>query len=185
MVQSMSYPALFLDRDGVINKENGYIDSTLKIEFLESIFDLCRFFKQKNFKVVVATNQSGIGKGLISLKQYHEINSYIVEKFKNENCALDLILTASFDPNSGSCDDEEIFLRKPNPGMILRAKSILDLDLNKSLLIGDNLTDMEAGKKASLPRLYLIKNPPLYSDYFETFVDLQSCLVRLKHEFDA
>jgi histidinol phosphatase-like enzyme len=67
--------------------------------------------------------------------------------------------------------------------MIFKAKLELDLNLNESLLIGDNLIDMQAGKSAMIPRLYAVKTPPINSDYFESFTDLESCLVRLKHVF--
>ena len=92
-------------------------------------------------------------------------------------------MTASVDPTNKDSNPEEIFLRKPNPGMILKAKLELNLNLNESLLIGDNLIDMQAGKSAMIPRLYAVKIPPIHSDYFESFTDLESCLVRLKHVF--
>jgi len=94
-------------------------------------------------------------------------------------------LTAIVDPTNKDSLPEEMFLRKPNPGMLLQAKLQLNLNLDKSLLIGDNITDMQAGKSAKIPRLYAVKNPPIYSDYFESFIDLESCLVRLKHVFDT
>ena len=183
MSKSPPCPALFLDRDGVINKEDGYIDSISRIQFTEDIFDLCRFFKEKFYKIVIVTNQSGIGRGIISLDQYDSISSFILNKFEDENCAIDLILTATVDPTNKDSLPEEMFLRKPNPGMLLQAKSQLNLNLDESLLVGDNITDMRAGKSAMIPRLYAVKNPPIYSDYFESFIDLESCLVRLKHVF--
>jgi D-glycero-D-manno-heptose 1,7-bisphosphate phosphatase len=185
MSKTPPHPALFLDRDGVINKEDGYIDSISRIQFTEHIFDLCRFFKQKFYKIVIVTNQSGIGRGIISLDQYNSINTFILSKFEEENCAIDLILTAIVDPTNKDSLPEEMFLRKPNPGMLLQAKLQLNLNLDKSLLIGDNITDMQAGKSAKIPRLYAVKNPPIYSDYFESFIDLESCLVRLKHVFNT
>jgi D-glycero-D-manno-heptose 1,7-bisphosphate phosphatase len=185
MSKSPPYPALFLDRDGIINKEDGYIDSISKIQFVEQIFDLCRFFKQKFYKIVIVTNQSGIGRGIISLNQYDSINSFILNKFEEENCSIDLILTATIDPTNKNSLPEELFLRKPNPGMLLRAKSQLNINLDESLLVGDNVTDMQAGKSAMIPRLYAVKNPPIHSDYFESFIDLESCLVRLKHVFNT
>ena len=100
MSKSPPYSALFLDRDGVINKEDGYIDSISRIQFTEGIFDLCRFFKQKFYKIVIVTNQSGIGRGIISLDQYNSISTFIRSKFEEENCAIDLILTAIVDPTN-------------------------------------------------------------------------------------
>lgn len=179
-IQPPSHPALFLDRDGVINREAGYITNTDGIEFMEHIFEICRFFKDQLYKIVVVTNQSGIGRGIISQAQYSQINSLIINKFNSENCPIDLILTATIDPTNNANNQEEAYLRKPNPGMILKAELELNLDLSRSVLIGDNLTDMQAGRNALISRLYLIKNPPVQSEFFESFVDLKSCLVGLK-----
>ena len=179
-IQPPSHPALFLDRDGVINREAGYITNTDGIEFMEHIFEICRFFKDQLYKIVVITNQSGIGRGIISQAQYSQINSLIINKFNSENCSIDLILTATIDPTNNANNQEEAYLRKPNPGMIIKAELELNLDLNRSVLIGDNLSDMQAGKNALIPRLYLISNPPVYSGFFESFADLKSCLVGLK-----
>ena len=71
-------PALFLDRDGVININDGYINNISKIVFNGEIFEICRYFKQKGYKLIIVTNQSGIGRGLISMDQYNRINSIIL-----------------------------------------------------------------------------------------------------------
>jgi D-glycero-D-manno-heptose 1,7-bisphosphate phosphatase len=96
-----------------------------------------------------------------------------------------LILTASINPEDLNASLEEKFLRKPNPGMILNAKSALDLDLSNSLLIGDNLSDMQAGESAGVSKLYLIKNPPVSSEHFESYINLKECLVRLRNVFNV
>ena len=184
MSKSGCHPALFLDRDGVVNKEVGYISDTSKIVFMQHIFDLCRFFKKKSFKIVIVTNQSGIGRKIITDDQYMEINSFILKKFEDEKCSIDLILTSTIDPRDTKSSQGEIFRRKPNPGLLHESKFKLDLDLNKSLFIGDNLTDMQAGKSAGIPSLFLVKDPMIYGDYFESFLDIKSCLVRLSHAFN-
>jgi D-glycero-D-manno-heptose 1,7-bisphosphate phosphatase len=178
-------PALFLDRDGVINIDDGYINNISKIIFNDEIFEISRYFKQKGYKLIIVTNQSGIGRGLISTDQYNRINSFILEKFNDESCPIDLILTASINPEDLNASLEEKSLRKPNPGMILRAKSALDLDLSNSLLIGDNLSDMQAGESAGVSKLYLINNPPVSSEHFESYINLKECLVRLRNVFNV
>jgi len=178
------YPALFLDRDGVVNINDGYINNISKIVFNDEIFKICRFFKQNHYKIIIITNQSGIGRGVINLDQYNEINLFILKKFNNENCSIDSIFTASINPNDLNAPPEEKFLRKPNPGMILKAKSALDLDLSNSLLIGDNLSDMQAGESAGVSKLYLINNPPVSSEHFESYINLKECLVRLRNVFN-
>ena len=177
-------PALFLDRDGIINIDDGYINNISKIVFNGEIFEICRCFKQKGYKLIIVTNQSGIGRGLISMDQYNIINSFILGKFNDESCPIDLILTASINPEDLNASLEEKFLRKPNPGMILNAKSALDLDLSNSLLIGDNLSDMQAGESAGVSKLYLINNPPVSSEHFESYINLKECLVRLRNVFN-
>ena len=174
-----SNPALFLDRDGIVNIDHGYINSISKIEFNNEIFEISRLFKQNNYKIVIITNQSGIGRGFISMDQYKEISALVLKKFDDEHCSVDLILTASMNPDDLTASKEEISLRKPSPGMILKAKTLLDLNLSKSLLIGDNVSDMQAGKSAGIPNLFLVNNSPELSDYYETYVNLKECLVRL------
>jgi len=185
MSSTPPHPALFLDRDGVINIDDGYIDNISRIVFNDEIFEISRFFKQKYYKLVIITNQSGIGRGLISTDQYNEITSFILERFKTENCEVDLVLTASVSPGDLTASPEDQFLRKPNPGMILNAKSALDLDLSNSLLIGDNLSDMQAGESAGISKLFLINNPPVFSEHFESYTNLKECLVRLRNVYSS
>ena len=185
MSSTPPHRALFLDRDGVINIDDGYINNISRVVFNDEIFEISRFFKQKDYKLIIVTNQSGIGRGLITMDQYNEINSFILEKFNNENCRVDLILTASVNPDDLKASSEEKFLRKPNPGLILNAKSALDLDLSNSLLIGDNLSDMQAGESAGVSELYLINNPPISSEHFESYINLKECLVRLRNVYSS
>lgn len=185
MNNSRLHPSLFLDRDGVINKEVGHISKPSHIEFSEGIFELCRFFKRKFFKIVIVTNQSGIGRRITTFEEYDSINEFVSKQFEAEECGIDLIKTSFIDPTNPNSTQDEVFRRKPNPGLILDARNQLNLDLTQSLLIGDNLTDMQAGKAAGIPNLYLIRKPLIYSDYFETFADIPSCLVRLQSVFRA
>lgn len=185
MNHSRLHPSLFLDRDGVINKEVGHISKLLHIEFSEGIFELCRFFKRKFFKIVIVTNQSGIGRRITTPEEYDLINKFVSKQFEAEECGIDLIKTSFVDPTNPNSTQDEVFRRKPNPGLILDARNQLNLDLTQSLLIGDNLTDMQAGKAAGIPNLYLIRKPLIHSDCFETFADIPSCLVRLQNVFRA
>jgi D-glycero-D-manno-heptose 1,7-bisphosphate phosphatase len=177
-------PALFLDRDGIVNKECGYISSVKQIQFNSEIFRICRFFKHIRFKIVIVTNQSGIGRKLITEKQYLSINNYIYNRFNQENCSLDSIFTASGNPESKALTDTESFMRKPNPGMIISAQNKLDIDLSKSILIGDNLSDMEAGYAANVSQLMLVNQSQISGDFFESFSCLSDCLSKLQITYD-
>lgn len=182
--QAILTPALFLDRDGVINKEVGYVSSSAQIEFNLEIFKICRFFKSVFYKIIIITNQSGIGRNIINNKNYAEINWFISRKFKEEHCEIDLILTSTLNPNNVRATNEEIFLRKPNPGMILKAQNDLNLDTLNSVLIGDKITDMQAGYAAGIKNLMLINEKPVEGDYFEYFLDFESLTAKLKEIFD-
>jgi len=177
-------PALFLDRDGVVNKECGYISTVKQIQFNSEIFKISRFFKHIRFKIVIITNQSGIGRKLITEEQYLSINNYIYDRFHEENCSLDSIFTASGNPDSDALTDIESFMRKPNPGMIIEAQKKLNIDLSKSILIGDNLSDMEAGYAANVSQLMLVNQSQIPGDFFESFSCLSDCLSKLQITYD-
>jgi D-glycero-D-manno-heptose 1,7-bisphosphate phosphatase len=183
MIYGGSHPALFLDRDGIINVDTGYVWKKEDFVFQENIFEFCRYFKDKDFKLVIVTNQSGIGRGLISLRDFHELNHWMLSRFDAEGCRIDLVLVSTLDPNDLSASSREMNFRKPAPGMILAAQEILDLNLDKSLLVGDRESDMEAGVNAGVKQLFLVNNRAVTADNHQSFKSLQECLVRLKEIF--
>lgn len=177
-------PALFLDRDGVINIDNGYISEIRDFIFVDGIFEMCRYFKGLNYKIIVVTNQSGIGRGYFSQNKFNVLNKWMSERFIQEGCGLDLILAATADPNDPNVPEAEFFRRKPNPGMIFEAAALLKLDLAKSMLIGDSLRDIEAGNAAGIPNLYLIGGQFGSSLIAESFTDLNQCLLELRRKLN-
>jgi D-glycero-D-manno-heptose 1,7-bisphosphate phosphatase len=176
-------PCLFLDRDGVINVDRGYVSNASDFEFIEGIFPLSRYFKRLGYKIVVVTNQSGVGRGYFSKEAFDDLTSWMGKRFVEEKCSIDLILAATADPTNPDASEIELFRRKPNPGMILEAPKALNLDLSRSLLIGDNLRDVEAGMAAGIPNLYLIGEHPTDPSKAECFADLNQCLIVLKKKF--
>ena len=185
MANKSSSPALFLDRDGIVNVEVGYISKISEFEFNREIFELCRHFKKMDFKIIIVTNQSGIGRGFCTLQEYQELNSWMLDRFLSEGIKIDLVQTSTLDPNNENATDVEKWRRKPNPGMLLEAEEELNLDLSSSLLIGDNLTDIEAGLAAKVPHLFLVSQQHPSTSAYETFQDLGNCLVRLKELFPS
>jgi len=149
-------PALFLDRDGVINLDKGYISRIENFSFVSGIFPVIRIAQNSNFRIVIITNQSGIGRGLINIDQYHKLTNWMLNEFARNSCLIDLVLTSSLDPNKKNVENFETFRRKPNPGMIYDAKELLNIDLVNSILIGDNISDIEAGLNAKIKNLFLI-----------------------------
>lgn len=146
------YPALFLDRDGVINEEINYLYKIEDFVFINEIFEICSFYQQNGYKIVVITNQAGIARGLYSEKDLSILNDWMTRQFSDKGIKIEKIYHCPHHPDfSGNCE-----CRKPNPGMIFKAEKELDLDLRRSVLIGDKDSDLEAGINAGIPNLFHI-----------------------------
>lgn len=135
-------PCLFLDRDGIIIKDKKYLSKPEEIEFVDGIFDLVRWAKNKKWYVIVVTNQSGIGRGLYTEEDYQRCQSLVEAKFREENIPLS---KAYFSPYHEKSEDkkilEEIYTRKPFPGMLLKAAKDFPIDFANSIMVGDKKSD--------------------------------------------
>ena len=149
-------PALFLDRDGVINVDHGYVHRTLDFEFIPGIFELCRAARGSGHQLVVVTNQAGIARGLYSEDQFHALTAWMKQRFADEGAPLDGVYFCPTHPTAGTgAYRVESAFRKPGPGMLLQAARELDIDLARSTIVGDKASDMLAGAAAGLNRLFL------------------------------
>ncbi len=147
------HKALFLDRDGVINIDTTHAYRREDIIFTDGLFDVCRRAHAHDYKIIVVTNQAGIARGLYDETQFYALMRWMGERFMQEGCAWTDYYFCPHHPDiTGPCD-----CRKPKPGMILRAIADWNIDPSASLLIGDNQTDLEAGKAAGVGRLELFK----------------------------
>ena len=143
--------ALFLDRDGVINIDHGYVHTPEQFEFVDGIFELCQSAVNNGYCVIVVTNQAGIGRGYFSETQFHQIKEWMCERFKDKNVLITDVFYCPCHPEYGVGHyRKESFNRKPNPGMLLRAAEKHRLDLKRSLMIGDKDSDMHAANKAGI-----------------------------------
>jgi len=143
--------AIFLDRDGVINKkakEHDYIKNWGEFEFLPHIANVISQLN-KNFLVVVVSNQGGISQGLMTADDVNSIHSNMSSELKKSNATIDKIYIC---PHYVK---EKCACRKPEPGLILQAQKELNIDLLNSYMIGDSLIDIEAGKKAGCKTILL------------------------------
>lgn len=144
-------PALFLDRDGVINVDHGYVHRVSDFEFVDGIFELARSARALGFKIVVITNQAGIARGYYSEADFHQLSDWMCGQFLERNAPIARVYFSPYHPIEGlGIYKKDDFSRKPHPGMILRAQQELALDLKKSLLIGDKASDLEAGVAAGV-----------------------------------
>lgn len=154
-------PALFLDRDGVINVEKNYVHRIEEFEFIEGIFDLCRTATQQGMLLVVVTNQAGIGRGYYTEAQFHALTVWMQARFAEQDVPLAKVYFCPFHPEHGVGEyRRESFDRKPNPGMILRARDELGIDLARSALVGDKASDIAAARAAGVGYTILLGDAP-------------------------
>lgn len=150
-------PALFLDRDGVINHEIGYLHRAEDVTWVDGIFSLVGTAIELGYKIVVITNQAGIGRGLYTLRQFEALMDWMRAEFAARGCVLHGVYFCAHHPEAviaeyrGDHPD-----RKPNPGMLLRAAEDLQLDLARSILIGDRCSDLAAAHAAGLRQAFLL-----------------------------
>lgn len=149
--------ALFLDRDGVVNHEVGYLHRTEDVRFVDGIFALCRTAQTLGYRVVVVTNQSGIARGYYSVAQFDQLMDWMRAEFRRHGAHLDAVYHCPFHPEHGIGEfKRESDDRKPSPGMLLRAAADFALDLSASILIGDRCSDIAAANTAGLRQAFLI-----------------------------
>ena len=162
---TVSKSALFLDRDGVINLDFGYVHKASDFVFCDGIFDLVRTANQNHLTVIVVTNQAGIGRGYFSEETFHELTEWMRGQFVNMNTRIDQVYFSPYHPTEAiGAYRKDDFSRKPNPGMLLQAMAEHDIDLSQSLLVGDNISDMQAGLAAGVQLNLLLDNQGLHEN---------------------
>ena len=150
--------ALFLDRDGVVNHEVGYLYSSEDVRWIEGIFELCRLAVERGYKLVVVTNQSGIGRELYTEAQFETLMRWMRAEFVAQGVALDAVYFCPYHPVHGLGEyKREHEDRKPGPGMLLRAARDLGVDLGLSVMVGDRCSDMAAANAAGLRQAFLMR----------------------------
>jgi D-glycero-D-manno-heptose 1,7-bisphosphate phosphatase len=148
----MTIKTIFLDRDGVINKEVNYLYKIDQFKFLNGVFNACKKFLELEFKIIVITNQSGIARGYYSVNDYENLTNWMLSQFKNQGISiLDTFYCPHMPESNCAC-------RKPNPGMFIAAKNKHNIDMDKSWVIGDKETDIEAAKSAGIPNRILVRS---------------------------
>jgi D-glycero-D-manno-heptose 1,7-bisphosphate phosphatase len=148
----MQNKTIFLDRDGVINKELNYLFKIADFEFIEGVFDACQYFQKLDYKIIIVTNQSGISRGFYSESDYQKVTTWMINEFSNNNVH---ILDTFHCPHG---PDLNCNCRKPEPGMFLEAKNKYNIDMNKSWMIGDKETDIIAANNSGITNTILVKS---------------------------
>lgn len=149
--------AVFLDRDGVINREKNYVHRVDEFEFLDGVFEACRRIRRAGYRLVIITNQAGIARGYYTEADYHALTRWMLDCFRAQGVEVDAVYFCPHHPEHGLGDyRRECGCRKPAPGMILDAAREHGLDLSRSILVGDKLSDIQAGKAAGIGSCILV-----------------------------
>jgi D-glycero-D-manno-heptose 1,7-bisphosphate phosphatase len=150
--------ALFLDRDGVINVEQGYVHCREDFHFQGGIFELCRAAQTLGYLLVVVTNQAGIARGYYSESDFVELTEWMIHEFAERGVHIARVYYCPYHPIHGigeyKYDSPD---RKPRPGMILKARVDFRLDLASSVLVGDKSSDIDAAEAAGIGTKILLR----------------------------
>jgi len=148
----MSIKSIFLDRDGVINKDINYLHKIDDFEFITGVFEACRHFESLNYELIIVTNQSGIARQLYTEDDYQVITKWMLNQFKKNDVNILDVFHCPHGPNS-NC-----ICRKPRPGMFIDAQIKYNIDMKNSWMIGDNETDITAANNAGITKTILVKS---------------------------
>lgn len=150
----MLQPAIFLDRDGTINFDPGYIKNPDDVYLLDGTAEGIRKLKDGfGFKIIVISNQAGVSKGLMTIEDVEAVNKRINDLLIEKGTSIDAFYYCPFHPDYDS--PEKAKCRKPSPYMIFNAAEEHNVDLKKSYLVGDRASDIEAGWNANIKTVLL------------------------------
>ena len=140
----MMTKALFLDRDGIINVDHGYVSKIEDFQFIEGIFDLVKYFSNANYLIFIVTNQSGIGRGYYKEKDFSLLTKWMLKKFLEHTINITQVYHCPHSPK------ENCHCRKPEAGMIEEATKTYSIDLLNSWIIGDKQSDINLTLNAGI-----------------------------------
>lgn len=157
---SAPVPALFLDRDGIVNVDHGYVYRIADFEFVPGIFELARAAHAAGRRLVVVTNQSGIARGLYTEADYRRLSVWMQARFVEIGAPLAGVWHCPHLPGAPGPYGIDCGCRKPAPGLIHAARDALGLDLAASILVGDKARDVESARRAGVGRAWLVSTGP-------------------------
>lgn len=160
---------VFFDRDGTLIIDRVYLNDPDQITYLPDVFEALSLLRDRGYKFVIVTNQSGIARGIVSRENLDEIHRRITVEFAKHDIKFAGIYDAPYSVESNH------FLRKPNPGMLLEADKSFGVDFKNSWMVGDRMSDVEAGHRAGCRTVLLsgVETPEAHPDWAppEIFVD--------------
>ena len=148
----MRLKTIFLDRDGVINKEVNYLSKINDFEFIDGVFEACQYFQKLNYKIIIVTNQSGIFRGFYTAEDYELITKWMTNQFSKNGIEILDVFSCHHGPTS-NCK-----CRKPKPGMFISANEKYNIDMDNSWMLGDKETDIQAANNAGITNTILVRS---------------------------
>ena len=149
--------AVFFDRDGVINRDYGYVGTLERFEFLPSVKEALADIKAMGYATILVTNQSGIARGLYTVDDFDTVTEFMQGELSKTGAQFDGIYFCPHHPQASVAQFRcECTCRKPKPEMFFWAQKEHDLDLEHSIMVGDHASDIEAAKSAGVKNLFLI-----------------------------
>ncbi len=169
--------ALFLDRDGVINVNHGYVHRPEQMDFVPGIFALGRAAVQRGYRLIVVTNQAGIGRGYYTEADFAAVTTWMCEQFAAEGAAITAVYHCPYHPEHGVGEyRRESDWRKPGPGMLLAAARDHGLHLPDCVLVGDMESDVDAGLNAGVGRVIRYADKATDSRAHRVIPALEQCI---------
>ena len=154
----MAIKTIFLDRDGVVNKEVRYLYKLSDFEFIDGIFDSCLYFQKLGYEIVIVTNQSGITRGYYNENDYQKLTEWMLGQFNDNGIN---ILDTFYCPHGPESLCE---CRKPKPGMLIEAKHKYNISMKDSWMIGDSESDIKAANAAGISKTILVRSGHLVDE---------------------
>jgi D-glycero-D-manno-heptose 1,7-bisphosphate phosphatase len=169
--------ALFLDRDGVINIDHGYVSKIEDFEFTKGIFELLHLFIKKGYLLFIITNQSGIGRGYYTVNDFETLTEWMLKCFKDKEITIQKVAYCQHAP------EDNCLCRKPQTGMIDDILKHYPIDLSTSWLIGDKQSDIDLSRNANIQHSIAIGAHEIANASYQ-FTTISDCHTFLKKEQD-
>ncbi|WP_372811566.1 D-glycero-beta-D-manno-heptose 1,7-bisphosphate 7-phosphatase [Pseudoalteromonas nigrifaciens] len=165
MNQSQKNKALFLDRDGVVNVDHGYVYQSERFEFIEGVFSTCKAFYDAGYKIIIVTNQSGIGRGYYTEADFIALTSWMKAQFSAHQILISDVYFCPHHPKNALPEYlKQCACRKPAPGMLLQGISEHNIDPQQSIMVGDKKSDMQAAEQAGIATRILVHSGQQFDD---------------------
>lgn len=162
---------LFLDRDGIINIDLGYVHKIEDFHFMPDIFNVCKHAKACGYLIIVITNQSGIARGYYSEEQFSQLSEWMIKQFNDQDIDISDVLYCPHHPTKGQGSYKLVCnCRKPQPGLLLQAQERFNIDMEKSIFIGDKNSDIAAAFAAGIKNRILLEEKNSYLDNLDAVI---------------